>query len=59
MLVSDPPCFVSVLLRCRYSLRNVVRKDKENEIKMDHLGRPGEYSSPFTSGLFIPINWQL
>ncbi|KAM8912204.1 uncharacterized protein AAEQ78_027603 [Lycaon pictus] len=29
------------LLRCRYSLRKVVRKDKENEINMDHLGRPG------------------
>ncbi|CAD7670467.1 unnamed protein product [Nyctereutes procyonoides] len=33
------------LLRCRYSLRNVVRKDKENEIKMDHLGRPDETKS--------------
>ncbi|KAG3292459.1 hypothetical protein H1C71_013808 [Ictidomys tridecemlineatus] len=30
------------LLRCRYSLHNAVQKDKDgNEIKMDHLGRPG------------------
>uniref|UniRef100_A0A8D2AMQ3 Uncharacterized protein n=1 Tax=Sciurus vulgaris TaxID=55149 RepID=A0A8D2AMQ3_SCIVU len=31
------------LLRCRYSLHNAVPKDKDgNEIKMDHLGRPGK-----------------
>nr|KAF6496059.1 hypothetical protein HJG63_010310 [Rousettus aegyptiacus] len=30
------------LIKCRYSLRNAVCKNKENnEIKMDHLGRPG------------------
>nr|XP_025718540.1 uncharacterized protein LOC112816309 isoform X1 [Callorhinus ursinus] len=29
------------LLRCKYSLHGAVRKDKEDEIKMDHLGRPG------------------
>ena len=49
MMVSDPPCFVLVLLRCRYSLHNAVRKDKGNEIKMGHLRRPGEDSLPFTS----------
>uniref|UniRef100_A0A8C9DUH5 Uncharacterized protein n=1 Tax=Prolemur simus TaxID=1328070 RepID=A0A8C9DUH5_PROSS len=39
------------LLRCRYSLHNAVHKDKENnQTKMDHLGRPGEYSLPFTFG---------
>lgn len=56
-MVSDSPCFVLVLLRCRYSLRNAVRKDKENEIKMDQLGRPGKYSLPFTSGFIKSINW--
>uniref|UniRef100_A0A452T7S5 Uncharacterized protein n=1 Tax=Ursus maritimus TaxID=29073 RepID=A0A452T7S5_URSMA len=34
------------LLRCRYSLHNAVRKDKENEIKMDQLGRPGRPLQP-------------
>nr|XP_014721992.1 uncharacterized protein LOC106847301 isoform X1 [Equus asinus] len=30
------------LLRCRYSLRNAVHKDKENnEMNMGHLGRTG------------------
>lgn len=43
MTVSDPVCFVLVLIKCRYSLRNAVCKNKENnEIKMDHLGRPGK-----------------
>ena len=55
MMISDPVCFVLVLLRCRYSLHNAVHKDKENNnIKMDHLVRPGEYSLPFTFGFIWP-----
>lgn len=49
-MASDPGCFVSVLLKCRFSLHNAMPNDTENETKMDHLGRPGEYSLPFISG---------
>lgn len=57
MTLSDSPCFVLVLLRCRYSLHNALRKNKENEIKMDHLVRSGEYCLPFTSGYIMSISW--
>lgn len=43
MTISDPVCFVLVLIRCRCFLRNALHKNKENETQMDNLGRPGEY----------------
>lgn len=53
MTVFDPVCFLLVLIRCRHCLCNAVHKNKENnEIRMDHLGRPGEYSLPFTPGSY-------
>uniref|UniRef100_A0A8C6FXE7 Transmembrane protein n=1 Tax=Moschus moschiferus TaxID=68415 RepID=A0A8C6FXE7_MOSMO len=39
------------LLKCRFTLHNIVHKDKENDdMKIDHLGRPGEHPLPFTFG---------
>nr|KAF6452841.1 hypothetical protein HJG59_008175 [Molossus molossus] len=29
------------LIRCRYSLRNAVHKNTDDDTQMDHLGRPG------------------
>lgn len=45
-VVSDPRA-----LRYRYSQHHVLCKDKDgNIIVVERLGRPGEYSLPFTSG---------
>ena len=55
MMLSDPACFVLVLLKCRFTLYNIVHKDKENDdMKIDHLGRPGKNPLPFTFGFIWP-----
>ena len=53
MMLSDPACFVLVLLKCRFTLYNIVHKDKENDdMKIDHLGRPGKNPLPSPLGLY-------